>query len=234
MGVYERQQKEKEILEAAIKLFAQKGLYYSKMDEVAKQAKISKGLIYFYYKSKEDLYMAVTKKAFDELKDIFHRIYTKGKDKPGIENISELVENFLIFAQEKKMFHECILHFMGLVDLYNKEQNRKHINPLILESSYFNKLLEIHHDPALIGIKIISKGIKDGSMRPDLQPEATFYTIWTMLIGYERLKGPINYDFKEVKISGENWKNGFMKLLFEMLKGTRQAPKLQAVQGRLF
>lgn len=48
MGVYERQKKEKEILEAAIQLFASKGYHSTKMDEVAKQAKMSKGLIYFY------------------------------------------------------------------------------------------------------------------------------------------------------------------------------------------
>jgi AcrR family transcriptional regulator len=62
MGSHERQQKEKLILEVAIRLFTERGYHATTIDLVAKNAKISKGLTYFYYKNKEDLYMAVTKK----------------------------------------------------------------------------------------------------------------------------------------------------------------------------
>ncbi|MEX2591950.1 MAG: TetR/AcrR family transcriptional regulator [Anditalea sp.] len=233
MGANERQRKEKEIVESAVKLFSSKSYHATKMDEVAKQAKMSKGLIYFYFKNKEDLYMAVTKKAFEELRDVFketHRI--KGKN--GLEMITDLVNNFFKFTTENRMFHEAILNFMGIMALYNDEILRSKIDPFILESSNFKQLLDTHHDPAKIGTQIISLGIRDGSMRPDLQPETTFYTVWTMMIGYERLKGPIDYDFKEVKISSDSWKNGFMKLLQEMLKGTIQGHKPQIVQGSLF
>jgi hypothetical protein len=177
--------------------------------------------------------MAVTRKAYEELKDIFNETYrTKGKK--GLELITDLVNNFLQFATENRMFHEAILNFMGLMALFNDETLRSKIDPFILESSNFQHLLETHHDPAKIGTKIISMGIRDGSMRPDLQPETTFYTIWTMMIGYERLKGPIDYEYKDVKISSDSWKNGFLKLLHEMLKGTIQGHKPQIVQGRLF
>ncbi|QDH80602.1 TetR/AcrR family transcriptional regulator [Echinicola soli] len=233
MGVYERQKKEKEILEAAISLFASKGYHATKMDEVAKQAKMSKGLIYFYYKNKEDLYMAVTKKAYEQLKEIF-RDTQKTKGKSGIDLITILIDQFIQFTTENKMYQEAILNFMGLMAQYNDPEKKKLMDPLILDSPNFNELLEIHHDPAKIGIQLISHGVRDGSMRPDLQPEITFYTIWTMMIGYERLMGPIEYEKKEVKISQENWKNGFIKLIHEMLKGTIQAQRPKAVQGSLF
>ena len=42
MGAHERQQKEKLILEVAIKLFTEKGYHTTTMDHVAKNAKISK------------------------------------------------------------------------------------------------------------------------------------------------------------------------------------------------
>ncbi|WP_215226150.1 TetR/AcrR family transcriptional regulator [Echinicola shivajiensis] len=233
MGKYERQKKEKEILDSAIGLFAEKGYHNTKMDEVAKKAKMSKGLIYFYYKNKEDLYMAVTRKAFEELKDVF-REAQKSKGKSGSEMITILVENFINFTENNKMYQDAILNFMGIMDQYNDPEKRKQIDPLILESPNFTELLEIQHDPAKIGIQIISHGVRDGSMRPDLQPEITFYTVWTMLLGFERLRGPINYDNKEVKISNENWHNGFIKLIQDMLKGTVQAQRPKAVQGSLF
>ena len=234
MGVYERQQREKKIIEAAIRLFSLKGLHYTTMQEVAEQAKISKGLTYFYFKSKEDLYMAITKKGFDELKDLFNKTLSKGKDNTGFENISDLVENFLVFTSEKRFFYECILYFLGLINLYNDPLKQGLIPPLILESPYFQKLLHHQHDIPSIGVKIISKGIRDGSIRPELQPEATFYTIWSMLIGYERVKGSVDYEPKDLKIHAEVWKNSFLKFLYEMLKGTQFAHKFQPVQGRLF
>src|SRR5690606_26386769 len=176
--------------------------------------------------NKEDLYMAVTKKAYDELRNVFKET-AKPKDKKGMDVVMDLVNNFIKFTSENRMYHEAIMNFMGIITLYNDENLRSKIDPLILESANFQKLLEIHHDPAKIGTQIISLGIQDGSMRSDLQPEATFYTVWTMMIGFERLRGPIEYEGKEVKISSESWKKGFFKLLYIMLQGTIQGPKPQ-------
>lgn len=233
MGAQERQQKEKIILESAIKLFISKGFHHTKMDEVAKGAKISKGLTYFYFKNKEDLYMAVTKLAFEKLKGIFKEV-NKEKVKSGLEMINDLVLKYIDFTQENRMYYACILNFMGIMNLYNDEKLRKNIDPLILESVHFQKILDIHHDSGKIGIQIVSLGIKDGSIRPELQPDITFYTLWTMLIGYERLIGPVSYEGKEIKINIDNWKPGFFKLMQDMLKGTIQGQRPQIIQGSLF
>jgi AcrR family transcriptional regulator len=233
MGAQERTQREKAIIESAIKLFNEKGYHATKMDEVAKGAKISKGLTYFYFKNKEDLYMAVTRKAFEGLKDIFRDVY-RTKNKNGIQMLVELVQKYLDYSQENRMYYQAILSFMGMLSLYNNHELRKSIDPLILESEHFQKLLDIHHDCGKFGIQMVSLGIKDGSIRPELQPEITFYTIWSMLIGYERLSGPVNYENKEIKIHVDNWKPGFIRLMQDMLKGSIQASRPNVVQGSLF
>ncbi|MEX2511620.1 MAG: TetR/AcrR family transcriptional regulator [Cyclobacteriaceae bacterium] len=232
MGLYERQQKEKKILEAAIRLFGDQGFEATKVSDVAKQAKISKGLVYFYFKSKENLYMAISKRGFDELKEVFNTSFIKNKDKSGIEVIAELVEGYFDFIGEKKCYHEAILHFLKLLDEYN--HNREKLNPMILESPYFNKLLSSHHDLAKMGIRAISLGIKDGSMRPDLQAETTFYTLWSMLLGKHLLDGSVLSEPKVIKINSESWRNGFLKLFFEILKGSQQQSQIKPIQGRLF
>lgn len=232
MGVYERQQKEKKILEAAIQLFGQKGFHATKVDDVAKKAKISKGLVYFYYKSKEDLYMAITKKGTDELKDMIQKAFGKPKEKTGIEIMTSLVHGYLHFAQEKKVYHEALLYFLSLLDQYQSDKGK--VNPLLIESQYFNKLLQSHHDLAKSGIKAISQGIKDGSIRPDLQAESTFYTLWSMMIGYCQLSGSIRLEPSDIRINSESWKNGFLKLFFEILKGTENPFKSPPIQGKLF
>jgi len=48
-----------EITEAAMEAFAEKGFAATKVEDVAKRAGVSKGLLYLYFKTKEDLFKAV-------------------------------------------------------------------------------------------------------------------------------------------------------------------------------
>ncbi|MEB2775804.1 TetR/AcrR family transcriptional regulator [Algoriphagus sp. D3-2-R+10] len=225
--------KEKLILDSAVTLFTSKGYLATRMEDVAKAAGISKGLTYFYYKNKEDLFMALTKKAFDQFKDEFRDVY-RSKGKSGLEMLSDLLVRIVAFAKSNQVYYDSILNFLDLLKKYNNPETRKLIDPKTLESTHFQKLLEIHHEPAKIGIMMVSQGIKDGSIRTELQPEITFYTIWSMIIGYEKMLGPIDYEGKDLKIHSENWEPGFLRLMQEMLKGTIQATKKTTVQGSLF
>ena len=47
-----------QIMAAAAKVFARQGLHGSSLDEVAREAGITKGTIYLYYRGKEDLFLA--------------------------------------------------------------------------------------------------------------------------------------------------------------------------------
>ena len=60
---YQRRKEDRpqEISEAAFEVFAAKGYAASRVDEVAKRAGVSKGLLYLYFKTKEELFKAVIK-----------------------------------------------------------------------------------------------------------------------------------------------------------------------------
>lgn len=225
--------KEKLILEAAVTLFTAQGFTATRMEDVAKKAGISKGLTYFYYKNKEDLFMALTKKAFEQLKEEF-RESLRAKGKNGLEMIIDLVQRIWSFSKENPVYFQSILHFLDLMKKYTSTQLKSQINPLILDSIHFHKLLELQNEPTRLGIQMVSQGIKDGSIRPELQPEITFYTIWSMALGFEKMEGPITYEGKETKVSPEAWQRGYLKLIQEMLKGTIQASKPQVIQASLF
>lgn len=227
--------KEKLILDSAVALFTSKGYLATRMEDVAKAAGISKGLTYFYYKNKEDLFMALTKKAFDQFKDEFRDEWSnRTKGKTGLDMLCSLLVKIVAFAKANQVYYDSILNFLDLLKKYNNPETRKSIDPKTLESTHFQKLLEVHHDPAKIGIMMVSQGIKDGSIRAELQPEITFYTVWSMIIGYEKMLGPIEYEGKDLKVHAENWEPGFLRLMQEMLKGTIQATKKTTVQTSLF
>jgi len=52
-----------EIVQAAFEVFAEKGFAAAKLDEIAAKAGISKGALYLYFETKEDIFRAVVREA---------------------------------------------------------------------------------------------------------------------------------------------------------------------------
>src|SRR5215813_12553876 len=50
-----------EILEAARKVFAERGFHEATVEEIAEAARVAKGTVYLYYASKRDVYFAALK-----------------------------------------------------------------------------------------------------------------------------------------------------------------------------
>ncbi len=64
MSLSERQQREKQhrietILESAKHLFARKGFQETSMTDIARQAELGKATLYYYFKSKDDIYREI-------------------------------------------------------------------------------------------------------------------------------------------------------------------------------
>src|SRR6185503_20332668 len=57
-SIYKAELKEK-IIQSAIASFAQTGYDRTKMEDIAKRLGLSKGTIYLYFKSKEDLFLGI-------------------------------------------------------------------------------------------------------------------------------------------------------------------------------
>jgi AcrR family transcriptional regulator len=64
------------ILEAANKVFSEKGYHEATMDDIAKRLGVSKGAIYLYFASKEDLFEAMCKTAPQAFKEILYSSFS--------------------------------------------------------------------------------------------------------------------------------------------------------------
>ena len=60
-----------EILDAALRVFARCGLHKTNLEEVAREAGISKGTIYLYYKNKEELFIAAAQRVVPTPDEIY-------------------------------------------------------------------------------------------------------------------------------------------------------------------
>ncbi|WP_062049020.1 TetR/AcrR family transcriptional regulator [Bacillus sp. JCM 19034] len=62
-----------QILHSAAKVFARKGMTATKISEIAKEAKLSHGLVYHYFRSKEEIFSRLVKTASERSLDIVHK-----------------------------------------------------------------------------------------------------------------------------------------------------------------
>ena len=57
------------ILEAAIRIFAEKGFYNAKVSEIARLAGVADGTIYLYFRSKDDLLISIFEDRMEQVND---------------------------------------------------------------------------------------------------------------------------------------------------------------------
>jgi AcrR family transcriptional regulator len=102
--------KEKQILEAAIKLFSEKGYPLTSIQDIASECGIAKGSIYSYFKSKEDLLVAALNYYFNK---IMRRVNTLEKKHVNPRDK---------FATKLTVFFESVAAQKKLVDLQTYDQ----------------------------------------------------------------------------------------------------------------
>ena len=94
---FQRRKEERpaEITQAAMHAFAEKGYAATRVDDVAKRAGVSKGLLYLYFKTKEDLFKAVIRSFVLPRVDAL----TRQVDRSDLSPTQFLRGPFLDFAQ---------------------------------------------------------------------------------------------------------------------------------------
>ncbi len=74
-----REEAKNKILEAAFQEFSEKGFHQTTMEDVAKRVGVSKGALYLYFNSKEELFKGIYERAPQALGDIMRSSF-KGND----------------------------------------------------------------------------------------------------------------------------------------------------------
>jgi TetR/AcrR family transcriptional regulator, repressor for uid operon len=105
---YKTEVKER-IIQSAVECFSKYGLDRTRMDDVAQKADLSKGTLYLYFKSKEDLFYVICENNLRILKEQLSHIFATTKE-DLVSNAEQFYENF--HKEEKreseKVFCEII------------------------------------------------------------------------------------------------------------------------------
>lgn len=173
MGVAERKIREKvarrsSILAAARDVFAEKGLVGATVDEIAEKAEVSKGAIYLYFSSKEELYLSVMSEGMDIL--IGRLVSARDISLPADLALKRMAEAYYQFYLDYPDYFRImfIYEHLGIRERVSREFmalcDSKNVNCLNLPR------------------EIIEKGMEEGIFR-QLNPWTVTVLCWTSLNG---------------------------------------------------
>jgi len=123
--------KEKDIIDASITVFAEFGYHKAKISKIAEVANVAIGSVYVYYKNKEDL-------LFKIFENLWERLYNDYK---------KLSDNAFLTPSEKldsmiDIFFDIFTENPSLAAVYVNEQNQLMENGQFRFTEYYGKFLE--------------------------------------------------------------------------------------------
>ena len=107
------------IIEAAVECFAKTGFDRTKMDDIANVSHVSKGTLYLYFKSKEDLFYGICESSLKKVKDQLNgMLITK-------ENLVSDAQKFYDYFQKGgNPYHNIVLLEMSVMATRNPRVRR--------------------------------------------------------------------------------------------------------------
>lgn len=135
------------ILEAAARVFAEKGYHETRMDDIVAASSTSKGSLYFHFPNKEEIFFGLVETFIGLLEARLKE--TISSEQRGMEQLeSALRESLRLFEQYRALAKIVLVQAVGLGAAF--EQRRRAINDRFV---------------ALIRERI-EKGVQDGSLPP--------------------------------------------------------------------
>jgi AcrR family transcriptional regulator len=185
-------QREKEnkafVLEAAEFVFAQKGYNSTTVDDIAERAQFSKATLYKYFESKQDIFMKIILKSFEEALKSIEEIHSKNISSE--EKLKDLIRYIASYHQRKRKLARIFFiektSFKKMFDFDTEMSSSKSIIHPNLPENFMKIALGIND----IIRKLIKEGIDSGEFREIDEKDASF--VFGALIRGFFFRGPIS------------------------------------------
>lgn len=194
-----KEKKRQEILQSAHACFAKKGFEVSTVDDIVAHSGISKGAIYNYFKSKDEIYLALMEKQTNESGNKFTKAISERES--AFEKLNYLVDAYLNNDPndvENKDY--AIVHYEFRLYSTRKPEIKKALTDRY--RNFFVSLLK----------NIILEGQASGELKKEIDPEMYADIFWAMINGVT-LQAAILDDYHYKTILHE-----MKKMFFEKLK----------------
>ncbi|MEM6785006.1 MAG: TetR/AcrR family transcriptional regulator [Bacteroidota bacterium] len=160
----EKEQRRQSILDAAAAVIARKGVDALTMGDVAREARLSRGLVYFYFQDKLDLFDGLAHRAVASLSDRFRTAVSAHPT--GFDQINAIGRAYVRFAHQRPVLFEALARF-----------ETRELDPTEAEHEQA-ATLDRSQDVMQVIVEAILRGQADGTIRTTLDPMKTAMTLW--------------------------------------------------------
>lgn len=184
MKVIIKQKRLSNIINSAEKVFFENDFSKTSVSDICKIANCSRTTFYSHFESKENVYLAVVNKSFQQFLMYFSRVPTGGKN--GRERILELAKTYLEFSKQHPKNYLLILDFYTILKkIENKSENAS--THILIECPYFEEVKINAKLPFKVMIEEIKSGQWDQSISSKRPAKLIFLNVWAFLIGATNL-----------------------------------------------
>jgi AcrR family transcriptional regulator len=170
----ERDRRRTEIVDAADALYAESDWDSITMDQVARRARLSRALVYVYFKDKPDLHLALVERALDTLRTRFDRARA-GKAR-GIDEIEAIGRAYVAFSREMPHYYDACSRYQSHACGDACAAAEVPAN----EAACMQAGRRVHETL----VDSLNRGVADGSVRADLgEPYVTALALWAFTHG---------------------------------------------------
>lgn len=204
MGITERKEREKlqrreEIMAAAERLFFTKGIENTTMDDVAVEAELSKGTLYLYFKSKEEIHWEITQRHMKKVMMDMKQLMDPSKN--AVENLLTMARIFVDHFKEDHAEAHSILFFQSC-DLKTLNLDMDQINQSFVNDSPIHMVTDY-----------VKKGVEEGLLRDDIPVTALSATLWAQLLGVLQIVTVKKDLFELIQVKREDIIESHIKLV---------------------
>jgi len=166
----EKEARRKQIVDAAEEVYADTGWDELTIDQVARRARLSRALVYVYFKDKFDLHCAICERSLLLLGDRFEQ--AAARHSRGRDQVEALGRSYVAFSQEVPHYFQALARF--------EAHSPTHVEGESNEAACMVAGDRVH----TIMVRCITLGMQDGSIRADLgNPYLTAVTLWGFMHG---------------------------------------------------
>lgn len=166
-GNEEVKTKREKIIIHAFNLFAEKGYSETSIDDIVKASGISKGGIYYYFKSKEDIFLEIAEERFRQRKNLM-------SNAQNIESSKEKIISYInwtltgFFDEKVQKMSRFTFEFWSVLS--------RNPNMAVKAKERYKMFYDIL-------AKILQQGIDNGEFKEDMDVESMIYIILSTMDG---------------------------------------------------
>lgn len=199
---HEQQMRRDTIIEAARRLFHDKGFELTTVEEIASSAELGKGTIYSYFKSKDEIYIAILESEFDILLGRMNRVilnFTTAE-----HALNELFDTFIQYSRERRGLIKAIF-------LQIEQQPSLRMREVVL------RLKEKTGEWVKLMAYVLQKGIDRGEFK-GFSIERMANSVIGLILGLV-----IQSELGQIKEDLSNYRDSVFRLIFGDISRYRQA-----------